>query len=78
METRDQAAEIRGSKKVGKSERYTSVEKSLNLSTIQKSRQRQKPLPAMELLDNLFPSSDHCSQKAWGNQITARCVEGQD
>lgn len=77
METRDQAAEIRGSKKVGKSERYTSVEKSLNLSTIQGSRQRQKPLPAMELLDNLFPS-DHCSQKARGNPITARCVEGQD
>ena len=44
METRDEAAEIRGSKKVGKSERYTWVEKSLNLSTIQESRQRQKTL----------------------------------
>lgn len=43
METRDEAAEIRGSKKVGESERYTWVEKSLNLSTIQESRQRQKP-----------------------------------
>lgn len=62
----------------GGSEQYTWAERSLNLSTIYESCQRQKPLPAMELLDKLFPSSDHCSQKAQGNRIPARCVEGQD
>lgn len=66
------------SEKVGKSERYTWVEKSLNLSTISESCQRQKPFPAMELLDKLFRFSDRCSQKAQGNGIPARCVEGQD